>query len=34
MAGTQRDIDDLADFLNAQVNPPIVASKTVLTARK
>ncbi len=34
MAGTQQDIDDLADFLNAQVNPPIVASKTVLTAQK
>ncbi len=34
MVGTSRDMDDLADFLNAQVNPPAPAQKPVLTARK
>jgi len=35
MAGTQQDIDDLTDFLNAEVNPPIVAAqRPILTARK
>ena len=35
MAGTQHDIDDLADYLNAQVNPPAPAGqKPVLTAQK
>lgn len=33
MVGTQQDIDDLTDFLNAQVNPP-GPQKPVLTARK
>jgi cytochrome bd-type quinol oxidase subunit 1 len=32
MAGTKQDVDDLADYLNAQVNPP--APKPVQTARK
>ncbi len=32
MVGTKQDIDDLADFLNAQVNPP--AQAKVLTAQK
>jgi len=32
MVGTQQDVNDLADFLNAQVNPP--AQNPVLTARK
>ncbi|MGA3135462.1 MAG: cytochrome ubiquinol oxidase subunit I [Terracidiphilus sp.] len=32
MVGTKQDIDDLADYLNAQVNPP--ASKSLLTAQK
>jgi cytochrome bd-type quinol oxidase subunit 1 len=32
MVGTQQDVSDLADFLNAQVNPP--AQNPVLTARK
>jgi cytochrome d ubiquinol oxidase subunit I len=31
MAGTKQDIDDLADFLNAQVNPP---QKPVQTAQR
>jgi mono/diheme cytochrome c family protein len=35
MAGTQHDIDDLADYLNAQVNPPApTGQKPVLTAQK
>jgi cytochrome bd-type quinol oxidase subunit 1 len=35
MAGTQQDINDLSDFLNAQVNPPAPSGKTpVLTAQK
>jgi hypothetical protein len=35
MTGTQQDVDDLTDFLNAQVNPPVAAGqKAVLTARK
>lgn len=35
MAGTQQDIDNLTDYLNAQVNPPAPAvQKPVLTARK
>jgi hypothetical protein len=35
MVGTDQDVNDLADFLNAQVNPPIPASqKPVLTAHK
>jgi hypothetical protein len=35
MAGTQQDINDLTDFLNAQVNPPTPGGKTpVLTAQK
>ena len=35
MVGTKQDIDDLADFLNAQVNPPApAAQKPVQTARK
>ena len=33
MVGTKQDLDDLTDFLNAQVNPP-VPKKTVLTAFK
>lgn len=33
MVGTRQDIDDLVDFLNAQVNPP-AARKPVLTAMK
>jgi mono/diheme cytochrome c family protein len=32
MAGTKEDIDDLADYLNAQVNPP--AQKPVQTAQR
>jgi mono/diheme cytochrome c family protein len=32
MVGTRQDIDDLADYLNAQVNPP--AASKVLTAQK
>ena len=32
MVGTQQDMDDLTDFLNAQVNPS--TPKPVLTARK
>ncbi len=35
MVGTSQDMDDLADFLNAQVNPPLSSGqKPVLTARK
>jgi len=35
MAGTQHDVDDLADFLNAQVNPNLPSGqKTELAARR
>jgi mono/diheme cytochrome c family protein len=34
MVGTKQDVDDLADFLNAQVNPPSGAQKPLLTALK
>ncbi|HMG86662.1 MAG TPA: cytochrome ubiquinol oxidase subunit I [Terracidiphilus sp.] len=35
MVGTDQDVNDLSDFLNAQVNPPSpAAQKPVLTARK
>jgi cytochrome bd ubiquinol oxidase subunit I len=35
MVGTEQDVNDLADFLNAQVNPPApAAQKPVLTAKK
>jgi|KBSMisStaDraftv2_1062788.scaffolds.fasta_scaffold09599_2 cytochrome bd ubiquinol oxidase subunit I len=35
MAGTQQDVDDLADFLNAQVNPNLPSGqKTELAARR
>jgi cytochrome bd-type quinol oxidase subunit 1 len=35
MAGTKQDIDDLTNFINAQVNPPApVAQKPLLTAHK
>lgn len=35
MVGTQQDIDDLANYLNAQVNPPAPATqKPVLTAQR
>jgi cytochrome bd-type quinol oxidase subunit 1 len=35
MSGTKQDIDDLTDYLNAQVNPPApVAQKPVQTAQK
>ena len=35
MVGTKQDVDDLADYLNAQVNPPAsAAKKPVLTAQK
>jgi cytochrome d ubiquinol oxidase subunit I len=35
MVGTEQDVNDLADFLNAQVNPPAPgAQKPVLTAKK
>jgi cytochrome bd-type quinol oxidase subunit 1 len=35
MAGTKHDIDDLTDYLNAQVNPPApAAQKPVQTAQK
>ena len=35
MVGTKQDVEDLTDFLNAQVNPPAPgAKKPVLTARK
>lgn len=33
MVGTEKDVDDLADFLNAQVNPA-TTQKQVFTARK
>ena len=33
MVGTQKDVDDLADFLNAKVNPP-AKSRPVLTAQR
>ena len=33
MVGTKQDVDDLADYLNAQVNPPAV-QKTVQVAQK
>jgi cytochrome bd ubiquinol oxidase subunit I len=34
MTGTQQDVDDLTDFLNAQVNPVAAGQKAVLTANK
>jgi len=35
MTGTQQDVDDLTEFLNAQVNPPAAdGQKAVLTAQK
>ncbi|HLY41207.1 MAG TPA: cytochrome ubiquinol oxidase subunit I [Terracidiphilus sp.] len=35
MAGTQQDVDDLSDFLNAQVNPQSAGGqKPILTAKK
>ena len=35
MVGTQQDVNDLTDFLNAQVNPPAASGqKPVLTAQK
>ena len=35
MVGTKQDVDDLADYLNAQVNPPpLAAPKPLLTAHK
>jgi cytochrome bd-type quinol oxidase subunit 1 len=35
MVGTEQDVNDLTDFLNAQVNPPAPASqKPVLTAKR
>ncbi|HTB96089.1 MAG TPA: cytochrome ubiquinol oxidase subunit I [Terracidiphilus sp.] len=35
MAGTQQDIDDLTNYLNAQVNPPsLTGASPVLTAEK
>jgi len=35
MVGTEQDVNDLTDFLNAQVNPPAPASQNpVLTAKK
>ena len=35
LIGTRQDVDDLTDYLNAQVNPPTDAAKTaVLTAQK
>jgi mono/diheme cytochrome c family protein len=35
MAGTKQDIDDLANYLNAQVNPPApVSQKPVQTAQR
>ncbi len=33
MVGTKQDVDDLTDFLNAQVNPP-AGKKQLLTAMK
>ena len=32
MSGTKQDVDDLANYLNAQVNPPV--AKPTLTAQK
>jgi cytochrome d ubiquinol oxidase subunit I len=35
MVGTEQDVNDLTDFLNAQVNPPVSsAQRPVLTAKK
>jgi mono/diheme cytochrome c family protein len=35
MAGTQQDVEDLTNFLNAQVNPPAPgAKKALMTAQK
>jgi hypothetical protein len=35
MAGTEQDIDDLTDYLNAKVNPPAAATQAnVQTAQK
>jgi cytochrome bd ubiquinol oxidase subunit I len=35
LIGTRQDVDDLTDYLNAQVNPPALAArKPVLTAQK
>jgi hypothetical protein len=35
MVGTQQDVNDLTDYLNAQVNPPAASGqKTVQTAQK
>jgi hypothetical protein len=35
MVGTEQDVNDLTDFLNAQVNPPVPAGqKPLLTAQK
>jgi cytochrome bd-type quinol oxidase subunit 1 len=34
MVGTRQDVDDLTDFLNAQVNPSTMTQKNVLTAKK
>ena len=35
MVGTRQDVEDLADFLNAHVNPPAPSSpKPTLTAQK
>jgi len=35
MVGTKQDVEDLSNFLNAQVNPPKAgANKTTLTAAK
>ncbi len=35
MVGSEQDVNDLAEFLNAKVNPPVsAAQKPVLTARK
>ena len=33
MVGTKQDVDDLTDYLNAQVNPP-VGQKAVQVAQK
>jgi hypothetical protein len=35
MAGTEQDIDDLTDYLNAKVNPPAATTQAnVQTAQK
>ncbi len=34
MVGTKQDVDDLTNFLNAQVNPPSPAKRPVLTAQR